>query len=571
VRQYKVVKSPLRLDKVKKWFDPSRVVNLCFVIVMVFSTVLTWREVAVLEDAYIASQRNALENVSNVLDRQMQVGVDRLLFFRNGMQGALQTPLAFEVLRNIQGKFERQRVLPRWQIELDNRRTLPLYGVSDYFVEQSSLLSRDNELLHNELTAAMELGYLFRLASTTVMRPRQAWYVSRAGFYLTTQPVQSMDSIVSQYYQLLTRPWFIQQRERVNRLRGVRWFTDQARKPADKNAIVTASVPLDYENYWYGVLGMSFSVASLRQVLVEARQTERDGEYQLYDNQWALLASTMTTGSSYVHTFTPDERNLLNKAMTVDNSGWVRMGPRFVSWEKLKHFDGVMVRIHTLREGLQSDFGNISIALSLLWLLFTGMLLLAWWVIRRMVSNMYRLQHSLQWQAWHDPLTRLSNRGALFERARILSEECAAHQQPFSVIQIDLDHFKRINDQYGHQAGDLVLSHAARLIGNSIREPDIAGRVGGEEFCVLLPGSSLEEAVRIAERIRARISGKEILVQKSQTIRISASFGVSSATETDNFDFQYLQSVADSRLYLAKNAGRNQVRATDEDLPESSI
>ena len=571
MRQHKRVKGPSGLDNVKKWFDPSGIVNLCFVIVVVCSTVLTWREVMVLQDTYIASQRNALNSASSVLDRQMQVGVDHLLFFRNGMQGALQTPLAFEFLRNTQGKFEHQRLLPYWQIELDNRRTLPLYGVSDYFVGESALLNRDNELLHNELTAALELSYLFRLSTPTVMRPRQSWYVSRAGFYLSTQPVAAMDNIVGQYYYLLARPWFIQQRERDNKLRGVRWFTDQAHTPAVNEAIVTASVPLDYQNYWYGVVAMSFSVTSMRQVLIEAREAEKDGEYQLYDNKWSLLASTLTTSQDRVYTFTPRQRNLLNQAMSMDTSGWVRMGSRFVSWEKLQHFDGVMIRIHTLSEGLRSNFGNISIALSLLWLLFTGMLLVARMVIRRMVSNMYHLQRSLQWQAWYDPLTRLSNRGALFERAKVLSQQCAARKQPFSVIQIDLDHFKHINDSFGHQAGDLVLSHAARLIADSIREPDLAGRVGGEEFCVLLPGSNLDQAVRVAERIRARISGKEILVQKSQTIRVSASLGVSSAMESDNYDFQYLQSVADRRLYQAKRSGRNQVRAVDEASPESSI
>lgn len=571
MRQDNVVKSPLRLGNVKTWFDPSGVVNLCFIIVLVCSTALTWREVVVLQGAYIASQRNALDNVSNVLDRQLQVGIDRLLFFRNGMQGALQTPLAFEVLHNVQGKFERQRILPHWQIELDNRRTLPMYGVSDYFVEQSSLLSRDNPLLHNELTAAMELGYLFRLASTTVMRPREAWYVSRAGFYISTNPIVRQDNIVGDYYQLLARPWFSQQRERDNKLRAVRWFTDQAHKPADKDAVVTASVPLDYQNYWYGVLAMNFSVSSLRQILVETRQAEKDGEYQLYDSQWSLLASTIVTSKDRTHAFTPEERKALNHAMSEDMSGWMRIGTRFVSWEKLKHFDGVMLRIHTLREGVQSDFGSISIAFALLWVLFTSMLLVAWGVIRQMVSNMFRLQHSLKWQAWYDPLTRLCNRGALFERAKTLSAECAEQQIPLSIIQIDLDHFKRINDLHGHQAGDLVLSHAARLIDNSIREPDVAGRVGGEEFCVLLPGSSLADAARVAERIRARISSKEILVQNSKTIRISASLGVSSSEETGNYDFQHLQSVADSRLYLAKNAGRNQVCAQDDASPESSI
>ncbi len=94
-----------------------------------------------------------------------------------------------------------------------------------------------------------------------------------------------------------------------------------------------------------------------------------------------------------------------------------------MTWARLKHFDGTVLRIHTLHDGVRSDFGSISIALALLWLLFTGMLLLSWGVIRRMVSNMFQLQHSLQWQAWYDPLTRLNNRGALFERARVLTKE----------------------------------------------------------------------------------------------------------------------------------------------------
>ncbi len=77
----------------------------------------------------------------------------------------------------------------------------------------------------------------------------------------------------------------------------------------------------------------------------------------------------------------------------------------------------MLVRVHTLSEGVRGDFGGISIALTLLWALFTTMLLICRYVIRRMVSNMYVLQSSLQWQAWHDTLTRLYNRGALFEKA----------------------------------------------------------------------------------------------------------------------------------------------------------
>lgn len=564
--QEKIMKGPPRLASVKTWFVPSRVVNLCFVIVLVCSTVLTWREVMVMEGAYVVSQRNALDNVSNVLDRQMQVGIDRLLFFRNGMQSAVQTPLAFEVLRSIQGEFERERLLPYWQIGLDNRRTLPIYGVSDYFVEQSASLSRDNPLLHNELTASMELGYLFRFSSSATMFPRRALYVSRAGFFISTLPVGNNNEIVQRYYQYLTSPWFVAQSERENKLRGVRWFSDEAHETNFADSLVTASVPLDYQNYWFGVLSMSFPVSSMRAVLAEARMSQDRGEYQLYDAKFDLLTTT-AEDPVQSEAFSSEERALLQRDMVNDTAGSLRLGTRFVTWEKLKHFEGTVLRVHTLRDGLRGDFGSISIALALLWLLFTGMLLLSWGVIRRMVSNMFQLQHTLQWQAWYDPLTRLNNRGALFERAQVLTKECEAKRIPLSVIQIDLDHFKRINDRFGHQAGDLVLSYAAGLIGKSIREQDVAGRVGGEEFCVLLPGATLADAAMVADKIRQRIGDKEIFVQKSKTIRVTASLGVCSAQESGNYDFEYLQSVADSRLYLAKNNGRNQVCAVDKLAP----
>lgn len=130
--------------------------------------------------------------------------------------------------------------------------------------------------------------------------------------------------------------------------------------------------------------------------------------------------------------------------MEHDTRGGIRMDSRYVSWERLDHFDGVLVRVHTLSEGVRGDFGSISIALTLLWALFTTMLLISWYVIRRMVSNMYVLQSSLQWQAWHDTLTRLYNRGALFEKARPLAKLCQTHQLLFLSFRSILTILKRL-------------------------------------------------------------------------------------------------------------------------------
>lgn len=105
-------KSPGWLRKLSQHTRPGRVVNLCFCVVLLFSTVLTWRETVVLEEAYISSQRNNLENVAREMDGQLQFNVDRLLFFRHGMQAALQAPLGFEVLRNAGAEFSSKRQEP---------------------------------------------------------------------------------------------------------------------------------------------------------------------------------------------------------------------------------------------------------------------------------------------------------------------------------------------------------------------------------------------------------------------------------------------------------------------------
>ncbi len=550
------------LSSARHRFHPGRVVNICFITVLIFYTLLTWREAVVLEDAYSATQHTHLENVVNSLDRQLQFSVEKLLFFRNGMQDALETPLASSVLHDTVSRISDLRTKASWQLTFDERRTLTLHGVSDAFVQQTNSLIREDERLEKEMSAAFEMGYLLRINSPAA-HARRVVYVSRAGFYVSTDPHDAERDIIGRYYQLVTSPWFTGQSQRDNRDRSVRWFTHAVLSDYQNEQIVTVSVPVDYQRYWYGVLAIDFTLQGMKKLLQDAVDGNGEGEFQLYDESFTLLATSESV-VSHANRFDERERAQIAGAMEKDKEGELRLGSRYVNWQHLDHFNGVLLRIHTLREGAQGDFGSITIALTLLWLLFTGMLVVSWFVIRRMVSNMYRLQHSLQWQAWHDPLTRINNRGALFERAKVLAKRCEQQQQPYSVMQMDLDHFKNINDRYGHQAGDKVLTHAARLITSTIRKVDVAGRVGGEEFCVVLPGAGPEEAMQIAERIRLRINDREILVKKSQTARISVSIGVSSAQESNNYDFEQLQSIADARLYQAKQRGRNQVVGQDD-------
>lgn len=536
--------------------NPHRVVNICFLVVFFCSTLLTWREMVVLEHAYVSSQRNTLENIATSLDRQLQHSIDNLLFFRNTMRYALQYPISTDKSRQAMAEFDAKRRLPHWQIRLDSNRSMPLSGISDDFVNDNALLMRDDSMVHSELSAALEFSYILELSDTRRDLQRRTYYVSRAGYYISSIPGKNDDSLIARYTRQVSRPYFAQHDRRHNRARGLRW--EHSWDPTrDEDQVITASVPLDYQNRWYGVLGMDFTIPAMNKFLASALPDDDESTIFLYDNKFNVIAATKPQDDT--PRFTQSQFAEIARSMEKSNDGEMRMEGNFVTWDKLSTFDGVLIKVHTLDEGFRGEFGRISIVLALLWLLFTLMLLVSWMVIRRLVNDMMSLQSRLTWRANYDTLTRLFNRGAFFEHAQTFAHECRLRGQPFSVIQLDLDHFKSINDRFGHDAGDRVLSHAAGIISGALRGEDIAGRVGGEEFCVVLPGATLSQAGEVAERIRERLNVKELLIRNGDTLHISASFGVSSSQENGDYDFEHLQSIADGRLYKAKQGGRNRV------------
>jgi two-component system, cell cycle response regulator len=174
-------------------------------------------------------------------------------------------------------------------------------------------------------------------------------------------------------------------------------------------------------------------------------------------------------------------------------------------------------------------------------------------------------REALREQATHDGLTGLLNRSsilALLERELSRSQREA---QPLSLLVVDLDRFKEINDNHGHLAGDAVLQQTAAQMKSSIRGYDALGRYGGEEFLVVLPGCSGEDAVVHAERIRKGVAGMTALSDSLQ-LSVTCSIGVSFRSTPGTGDARALVREADEALYLAKNRGRNRVELSESIL-----
>jgi diguanylate cyclase len=126
-----------------------------------------------------------------------------------------------------------------------------------------------------------------------------------------------------------------------------------------------------------------------------------------------------------------------------------------------------------------------------------------------------------------------------------------------AVLLIDIDHFKKVNDQYGHLSGDDVLRHLAKVIAGILRSSDVLGRYGGEEFCVFLPNTTEGDAVGLAERVRTGIEASPLKVNRT-AIKTTVSIGVADSVQA-GYDFKGLVATADSAMYAAKNSGRNRV------------
>jgi len=175
-----------------------------------------------------------------------------------------------------------------------------------------------------------------------------------------------------------------------------------------------------------------------------------------------------------------------------------------------------------------------------------------------MADKLARSQAMLRELSTHDSLTGLANYREFHRHLAEEAERSQRYGRSFSLLMLDIDHFKTINDTFGHLAGDKALRALAALIRGEVRPTDLVARYGGEEFALVLPETAGPGALTLAERLRVRVAGHAVALTADQTISLTVSIGLASYPE-DKDSVQTLVSAADQALYIAKSAGRNRV------------
>ncbi|NSL53415.1 GGDEF domain-containing protein [Uliginosibacterium aquaticum] len=231
---------------------------------------------------------------------------------------------------------------------------------------------------------------------------------------------------------------------------------------------------------------------------------------------------------------------------------------RIVSFEHLPDKSLFVVATRGFDEALEPYFATrrlvftVAGVLSVLALAFAGFM-------HRIQRSLFKAQHHIQRLAMEDELTGVMNRRAFFLQAGREFARVSRAKGRLSLLMMDIDHFKQINDRHGHAVGDEVLAALPALWAQALRRGDLLGRLGGEEFGVLLPDTGPEGAAEIAERLRA-LSARSRPSSRVAALEVTISIGVASSTPADA-DWQAILARADAALYRAKATGRNRVEA----------
>lgn len=335
---------------------------------------------------------------------------------------------------------------------------------------------------------------------------------------------------------------------------GTLFFTPLHKCERKEKILVTIGQPIYHKKEFLGTVNLDIEVAAESAFL--GSKNVHDGSYVIVNKEGEIVAASGLEGYS---------DKMVNRALTLVPSEilankdtgdeLLSLGSKYLY---VKTFKSAPWKLYYIKEKAGIYMNS---------LYYVGMLLVVILLLFRVKTLIKRLADSrdeLERQALTDPMTKLFNRRYLAETTRHLLELMRRNRSPLSTVMLDIDKFKKVNDTYGHQVGDDVIILLAETLQKHTRKSDVICRLGGEEFIVLLPDTTVDGALSMAETLRKEVEKLVITLSDAIELRFTISIGVS-AVHMDDQNFDPAMTRSDAALYEAKESGRNRVCRAKED------
>jgi len=529
-----------------------RVIHLCFIFVFALTAILFWQQGQLFSQGYRTSQLSHLESVIARIESRAQYKIDNLRYLKRIFIEAMDDPI-----------FPGSPVTP-WEVN-ENSIQRPLWigelPLPDSVTEDDELPDQESLEVRQQINGLRKIQGLFPLATGSHELFADLYYISREGEFIASLSKDVNSLLINSYNPHEKLGSFVLASPLLNPKRTAFW-TRQNIANSDET-LINASIPVDFGGEWIGLLGIVFDSQSVQKFLSSSLPEDTQSAYRLYDAQ--LKPLTKSVGAENNVQLSVKQKETILRMLADNPRGSFRSGLVYITFGQLRGTHSVLVSTQTVSQGLHEDFGRFSLLLVTMFLIFSLSLLGAYRIICRLVRNMGNLQREMQHHALHDDLTGVLNRRGFFEK----TAERSPTYVDYTLVLLDLDHFKKVNDVYGHQVGDNVLIHATRHIQRAIRKQDILGRIGGEEFCIYLPDSDLNAGISVATRIKWELESSALILEDGSKLPVTASLGVASYNEHPEYMLEQIQSLADMRMYRAKARGRNQVCWRDDETVQA--
>lgn len=575
---------------------PQRVVIVGFSLAMLLMFIVGGRDLYLLRERVLSSRQHELTLRALGGEAVFSAERSKLIFVRDYAQqlitlydtGAATADPAVE-------RAFAQRNEPVWQMEVP-LGDAPVVGAAPALLKELEGFDRRDADLRADLYAARQLSHVLGLS----LRLRDGddpngtvSYISSNGLYVTYPPLapDKAPALFKRFSEISYYRDVLPERDASRDIRWTRVYTQFE----STQLRTTLSIPVYVEDRFRGVVAVDVALARLRDLI--GVPDDAGTTRFLMDYRGGIIASSQHNVRTDMRW--PDDVGAAWRGVTPQDMFRAGAGMRHVDGEYLlyqpvgQRSTWLLVETFSDVDVWRAVLKRTSTPLLSIWLALPLLMFVTLRVVTLLFRHYVAAGERLQQLAETDPLTALANRrhfgeayGREAARRRREHEAAgndgeaggadgagadAAPSSPLSMLMIDIDFFKRVNDRWGHASGDHVLVALADVLRQNLREVDLPARLGGEEFAVLLPQTTLADAMATAERLRAAVQGTPVAPAPDAPppgegdghIHFTVSIGVAEAVSDDSRTLDAMLATADRRLYAAKQAGRNRVCAAD--------